>query len=550
MASTASAALGQSVTFTATVSDLSPGGATPNGGTVTFRDQSGAIGSAMLVNGVAAFATSSLAAGTYTVTASYGGTAAFAASTTGTIVTAAGNGIAGYAGDNGPATAAELDDGQGLAVNAAGDLFIADLDNNVVREVVKATGDIITVAGNGTAGYSGDNGPATAAELNRPSGIAVDSVGDLFIADLLNDVIREVVKATGDIITVAGNGTAGYSGDNGSATDAELDFPVGVAVDSAGDLFIADSRNNVIREVVKATGDIITVAGNGIAGYSGDGGPATDAELDGPNTVAVDSAGDLFIADRTTTAVREVVKATGDIITFAGNGTAGYSGDGGPATAAELNLRQGVAVDSLGDVFIADDGNHVVREVVKATGDIITVAGDGTAGYSGDDGPATDAELDNPCRVAVNAAGDVFVADRNNNVVREITPAATVTISLTPTPTPTPIPTPTPTPTAPTPPDADAHSDPDAHSYTHAHVNPDANSNDYRRAGSEEAEEEQEGQAGGQTGVSGLCARLQHHDESGDGRSHRQLSDNFDDQQASQEADSHGIPAGRLGCGL
>ncbi len=205
----------------------------------------------------------------------------------------------------------------------------------------------------------------------------------------------------------------------------------------------------MIREVIKATGDIITVAGNGVAGYSGDGGPATDAELDGPNTVAVDAADDLFIADLDNNAVREVVKATGDIITIAGDGTAGYSGDGGPATAAELNLDQGVAVDSLGDVFIADDGNHVVREVVKATGDIITVAGDGTPGYSGDDGPATDAELNNPCRVAVDAAGDVFIADRNNNVVREITPAATVTISLTPTPTPTPIPTPTPTPTPP-----------------------------------------------------------------------------------------------------
>ena len=224
----------------------------------------------------------------------------------------------------------------------------------MVREVVKATGDIITVAGNGTAGYKGDNGPATAAELNDPNSVAVDSAGDLFIADTGNNVIREVVKATGDIITVAGNGTAGYSGDNGPATAAEINSPRGIAVDAAGDLFIADSRNNVIREVVKATGDIITVAGNGTAGYSGDGGPATAAELDEPCGVAVDSAGDLFIADAGNNAIREVVKATGDIITVAGNGTAGYSGDGGPATAAELNGPVGVAVDSAGDVFIAD----------------------------------------------------------------------------------------------------------------------------------------------------------------------------------------------------
>src|SRR5208282_1431065 len=167
-ASTASAPLGQSVTFTATVSDLSPGGATP-----------------------------------------YGGTANFAPSITGTIVTAAGNGTAGYTGNKGPATAAELDNPGGMAVDSAGDLFIADLNNNVIREVVKATGDIITVAGNGKAGYSGDNGPATAAELNDPRDVAVDSAGDLFIADLNNNVIREVVKATGDIITVAGNGKAG-----------------------------------------------------------------------------------------------------------------------------------------------------------------------------------------------------------------------------------------------------------------------------------------------------------------------------------------------------
>src|SRR5208282_5812032 len=416
-ASTASAPLGQSVTFTATVSDLSPGGATPDGGTVTFSDQNGAIGSETLVDGVAEFTTSSLAAGTNTVTASYGGTANFAPSITGTIVTAAGNGTAGYTGNKGPATAAELDNPGGMAVDSAGDLFIADLNNNVIREVVKATGDIITVAGNGKAGYSGDNGPATAAELNDPRDVAVDSAGDLFIADLNNNVIREVVKATGDIITVAGNGKAGYSGDNGPATAAELDGPRGVAVDSAGDVFFADCLNNRVREVVKATGDIITVAGDGKAGYSGDNGPATAAVLNAPNTVAVDSAGDLFIADANNHAVREVVKATGDIITVAGNGKAGYSGDNGPATAAELNDAYGVAVDAVGDLFFADDGNNRVREVVKATGDIITVAGNGTTGYSGDNGPATDAELDGPFRVAVDSAGDVFVADPANNVV-------------------------------------------------------------------------------------------------------------------------------------
>ena len=429
VASTASAVTGQSVTFTATVSDLSAGGATPNGGTVIFSDQSGALGSETLVDGVAAFTTSSLPSGTITVTASYGGTADFAPSTTGTIVTAAGNGTAGYTGNNGPATAAELYGPNTVAVDSAGDLFIADLNNNVIREVVKATGDIITVAGNGTAGYSGDNGPATAAKLNQPNGVAVDSAGDLFIADYGNNAVREVVKATGDIITVAGDGTAGYSGDNGPATAAELDNPRCVAIDSADDLFIADWGNNVIREVVKATGDIITVAGDGTAGYSGDDGPATAAELNGPNYVAVDSVGDLFIADERENAVREVVKATGDIITVAGDGTAGYSGDNGPATASELNFDEGVAVDSAGDVFITDNKNERIREVVRATGDIITVAGNGTAGYSGNNGSATAAELDFPNRVTVDSAGDLFISDYRNNVVREVTPRVTVTIS-------------------------------------------------------------------------------------------------------------------------
>jgi hypothetical protein len=475
-ASAASALPGHPITLTATVSDFPPSGSTPNGGTLTFGDQYGSIASVPLINGVATLTTSSLAAGTYTFNASYGGTVDFAPSTTGTIVTAAGNGTAGYSGDNGPATGAELSrifdpigdpvmadtgnkvtpdkvalspdapakvapapDALGVAVDSAGDLFIADQPNNVIREVVKATGNIITVAGNGTAGYSGDNGPAANAELNSPLGIAIDSAGDLFIADTGNNVVREVVHATGNIITVAGNGTAGYSGDNGPATDAELQDITGIAADSSGNLFIVDGFADVIREVVRSTGDIITVAGTGVQGSSGYNGPATDAALELPASIAIDSSGNLFIADRGNNLILEVVMATGNIITVAGNGTAGYSGDNGPATAAELNAPIGVAVDSVGDLFIADGNNNVIREVVKATGDIITevvkatgdiitVAGDGTVGYSGDNGPATAAELDGLTGVAVDSAGDLFIADAGNNVIRQTTPAVVVAI--------------------------------------------------------------------------------------------------------------------------
>jgi len=428
-ASTASAPLGQSVSFTATVTDLVPGGATPNGGTVTFSGQNGVLDSETLVNGIASFTTSSLAVGANTITASYGGTANFAPSTTGTIVTAAGNGKAGYTGNNGPATEAELNFPVGTTFDSSGDLFIADTGNNVVREIVKATGDIITVAGNGKAGYSGDNKPATDAELSAPDGVAFDSAGNLFITDEGNNVIREVVQANRTIVTVAGNGTAGYGGDNRPATDAELNSPRGLAVDSAGDVFIADCLNSRIREVVKATGEIITVAGNGTVGYSGDGGPAADAVLHTPTSVAFDSAGDLYITDYAR--IREVPKATGDIITVAGNSTPGYSGDNGPATAADLS-DNGVTVDPVGNLFIADGSDNVIREVVKATGDIITIAGDGIGGYSGDGGLATAAELYGPWRVGVDSVGDVFIGDGYNNVIREVTPAVTVTIDQPP----------------------------------------------------------------------------------------------------------------------
>ena len=294
---------GQAVTLTATVATVVPSTATPTGGTVTFTDVGAVLGTVPLSNGTATFSIASLGAGSHSLSATYSGDGTnFAAGSTALgpnsiISTVAGNGAAGYSGDGGAATIAGLNDPYGVALDAAGNLFIADSDNCCIREVNHATGVITTVAGNGTAGYSGDGGPATAAELYGPEGVALDAAGDLFIADCFNNCIREVNYATGVITTVAGNGAYGYSGDGGPATTAGLNWPTGVAVDAAGNLFIADCGNSCVREVNHATGVITTVAGNGTTGYRGDGGLATAAELLDPTGVAVDAAGNLFIAD-------------------------------------------------------------------------------------------------------------------------------------------------------------------------------------------------------------------------------------------------------------
>jgi sugar lactone lactonase YvrE len=380
-----------------------------SGNTITVSGTPTAAGTFNNINVGVTDAAGAAASGTFALTINPG-----------LINTVAGNGTPGYSGDDGAATSAQLNGPSRVAVDSSGNLFIADTGNNVIREVVRATGNIITVAGNGTAGYSGDGGSATSAQLNAPFGLAVDASGDLFIADAGNNVIREVIQATGIIITVAGNGTAGYSGDGAAATSAQLNNPCGVTVDANGNVFIADTGNNVIREVVQTTGNIITVAGNGTAGYSGDGGPATSAQLNTPYDVAVDHNGNLFIADTGNYCIREVVQSTGNIITVAGNGTAGYSGDGGAATSAQLNLPVSIAVDASGNLFIADAGNNCVREVLQTTGTIFTVAGNGTAGYSGDGGLATSAQLNGPEGVAVDASGDLFVADTGNDCIRQV----------------------------------------------------------------------------------------------------------------------------------
>jgi uncharacterized protein (TIGR03437 family) len=331
-----------------------------------------------------------------------------------TIYTVAGNGTLGYTGDNGPATSAEMHGPYEVAADKAGNLYIADSGNNVIRKV--ANGVITTVAGNGTVGYTGDNGPATSAQLNAPYGVAVDSAGNLYIADSANNVIRKV--SGGVIATIAGNGTPGYTGDNGPATGAQLSAPSAVALDSAGNLYIADFGNNVVRKVSASNGVIATVAGNGTYGFGGDNGQAINAELYQPEGLAVDSSGNLYIADTSNSRVRKV-STSGVITTVAGNGTPSFAGDGAAATSAELDEPIGLALDSAGNLYIADLANNRIREV--SGGEINTIAGNGTPGYSGDGGAAANAELNEPIGIALDPAGNFYIADFVNDRVRIMT---------------------------------------------------------------------------------------------------------------------------------
>jgi hypothetical protein len=441
-ASATSLVRGQPMTFTATVVPVVAAQITPTG-TVDFFDATTHVnlGQASLVGGIATFSTSALSAGRHVITATYSGDGDFSASTVSvgpgsTITSLAGNGYGWVNNDGGQALAAGLGDPAGLALDDAGHLFIADGDCRV-RQVDLATGVIATVAGNGSTGPWGDGGPATAATLYSPTGVAVDAEGHLLIADQRNHRIRQVDLTTGVITSIVGTGTLGFSGDGGPASSAVLNSPTGVAVDDAGHLFIADRDNQRVREVDLVTGVITTVAGNGTRGFRGDGGPAIAAMLDTPAGIAVDDAGHLFIADTGNHRVRQVELSTGLISTVAGTSHAGYSGDGGAAIAAELNTPSRVAVAAGGHLFIADALNYRVREVDLSTGVITTIAGTGTVGYGGDGGPAAAAGLQ-PGGLALDAAGNLFVGDGHR--VREILngvqvlvsePSAGVHISLT-----------------------------------------------------------------------------------------------------------------------
>jgi sugar lactone lactonase YvrE len=342
---------------------------------------------------------------------------------TNNIVTVVGSAI--DIGDHGPAVNAILAGPSGITVDASDNIYIVELNGNRIRKVDRATGIITTVAGTGVAGFSGNNVPATAAMINGPRGVAFDALGNMYIADMVNHMIRKV-STTGIITTVAGNGTPGPGGDNGPAIDAQLNQPSGVSLDAAGNIFIADFNNSRVRKVTAATGIITTVAGTGVPDFKGDNGPATDARLNTPRGVFVDRLNNIYIGDTNNHCIRKV-DTNGIITTVAGaGGIPGSTGENVPATDARLTLPRGVFVDVAGNLYIGDGANQKVRKVAP-TGIITTVAGTGVQGSTGDNNPATLARLNAPYNSVVDSSGNLYIAEEGGGRARMVDPTGIIT---------------------------------------------------------------------------------------------------------------------------
>lgn len=334
------------------------------------------------------------------------------------ITTFAGNGTHGHSGDGGMATAAAIGSPGAMAFDGSGNLFVAESNGSYIQKIT-TSGIISTVAGLGYAGYTGDGTAATLASI-APNGIAVDASGNIYFSDYYF-VVRKI-DTSGIISTIAGSGIIGDSGDGGPATDAKLYNPEGIVVDGSGNIYIADAYSNVVRKV-STNGTISTFAGNRTAGYSGDGGPATAAELSRPWGLAIDGAGNIYIADKDNEVIRKV-NSSGIIKTVAGNGTSGFGGDGGPAKAAKLAGPLNVKVDASGNIYISDLTNFRIRKV-SSSGIITTVAGNGTITYAGDGAAATASGLNYPEAVAVDASGNIFISAGNGNVIYKVGTAST-----------------------------------------------------------------------------------------------------------------------------
>ncbi len=304
----------------------------------------------------------------------------------------------------------------GVVIDAAGNVYISDGSNNRIRKV--NTSGVISTIGGG----EGNGNPATAISAG-PVGVVVDGSGNMYVADADNNRIFKI-NGSGVTSTVAGNGTPGYSGDGSAASAGQLAAPSGIAIDGSGNVYIADQYNNVVRKVTALSGLISTIAGNGTAGYVADGGAATATEINFPSGVAVDGSGNVYIADQGNNRIRKV-NGSGIISTIAGTGTGGYTSDGISAVSSEINSPSSITLDGSGNIYIADTYNNRVRKV-NGSGIISTIAGNGTAGYTGDGFAATTAEIDSAVDVTVDASGNVYIADANNNVIRKVTPASII----------------------------------------------------------------------------------------------------------------------------
>ncbi|PCJ62562.1 MAG: hypothetical protein COA79_03355 [Planctomycetota bacterium] len=338
------------------------------------------------------------------------------------IKTIAGSENSGFTGNGSNAASAKLNQPVGMTVDSKGNLFFADSANHVVRKIDAITGNISTVAGTGNAGFSGDGGFATSAQLNSPNDIAIDIAGNLFIADLENYRIRKVDASTGIISTITGDGSNIYGGDNAPATSAQIGKPSGVTLDLAGNLFFSSSNQHVIRRVDVRTGLIKTVAGTGVQGFSGDSGVATAAKLNSPEKLFIDHDGNLYITDTLNARIRKVTATTGKINTIVGDGTIGGGGDGGLGTSAQLVNPVDIAFDGVGNMYIADSDFHSIRKVDAVTGKISTYAGDGGSTFHGDNGAASDAQIPNPSGLAVDDKGNVYISCASDHRIRKVGP--------------------------------------------------------------------------------------------------------------------------------
>lgn len=337
------------------------------------------------------------------------------------ISTVAGNGTLGYGGDNGIATSASLQLPRAVAVDPFGNVYVSDFINHRIRKINASDGKIVTVAGTGTGGYNGDGIAATTATIKSPAGITTDASGNVYFVDQYNNRVRKITVSSGLISTVAGNGTRGFSGDGGLATSAKLNIPYGIALDASNNIYIADAGNNAIRKVSAADGKISMIAGSDtVPSFTGDGGAALTARLNYPTGIALDASGNIYFTDYNNHRVRKITVSSGIINTVVGNAGGCTNMDGVDAATASLYNPNSIAIDAAGNLYIADIFNYRIRKMTISDNKINTFGGNGIAGFSGDGGVPTGASLFNPGGVALDANGNLYIADTYNNRIRRI----------------------------------------------------------------------------------------------------------------------------------